>query len=68
LIALPGGAFGKIPPWRRRCGRTRGRSWLIAGAGSGQPEDQARSRTAGFDLHLTKPVDPDELQRRLAAP
>jgi two-component system CheB/CheR fusion protein len=30
--------------------------------GYGQPEDRARSREAGFDYHLTKPVDPDRLQ------
>lgn len=34
---------------------------LIALTGMGQPEDQERTRTAGFDQHLTKPVDPDEL-------
>jgi CheY-like chemotaxis protein len=35
---------------------------LIAMTGYGQPEDRARSREAGFDYHLTKPVDPDRLQ------
>ncbi|HYC36958.1 MAG TPA: chemotaxis protein CheB [Usitatibacter sp.] len=36
---------------------------LIAMSGYGQPEDLKRSDEAGFDRHLTKPVDP----RRLAA-
>jgi CheY-like chemotaxis protein len=30
-------------------------------------EDRARARAAGFDDHATKPVDPDELVRRVAA-
>jgi CheY-like chemotaxis protein len=34
---------------------------LIAATGWGQSEDRRRSHGAGFDLHLTKPVDPDEL-------
>jgi PAS domain S-box-containing protein len=41
---------------------------LIAVSGYGQDEDRRRSREAGFDLHLTKPVDPAELQRLLAVP
>ncbi len=39
---------------------------LIAVSGYGQDEDRRRSEEAGFDLHLTKPVDPSELQRLLA--
>lgn len=34
---------------------------LIAVTGWGQDEDRARSRVAGFDLHLVKPVDPQRL-------
>jgi CheY-like chemotaxis protein len=30
---------------------------LIALSGFGQPEDQQRSAEAGFETHLTKPVD-----------
>jgi len=37
---------------------------LVALTGYGQPEDQARSMEAGFDMHLVKPVDE---QRLLAA-
>jgi CheY-like chemotaxis protein len=40
---------------------------LVALTGWGQEEDRRRSREAGFDRHLTKPVDPGELQRVLAA-
>jgi CheY-like chemotaxis protein len=38
---------------------------LIAISGYGQQEDQRRAREAGFDLHLTKPVEFAELQRLL---
>jgi signal transduction histidine kinase/ActR/RegA family two-component response regulator len=38
---------------------------LIAISGYGQEEDQLRAREAGFDLHLTKPVEFAELRRLL---
>ncbi|MGK3987516.1 ATP-binding protein [Sorangium sp. So ce136] len=41
--------------------------YLVALSGYGGPEDQARSRRAGFDQHLTKPVDVATLQQVLAA-
>ena len=34
---------------------------LVALSGYGQPQDRARSREAGFDEHLVKPVDPATL-------
>lgn len=40
---------------------------LIALTGYGQEEDRRRSKEAGFDYHLTKPVDPDALRRLLDA-
>ena len=40
---------------------------LIALSGYGQEEDRRQSRQAGFDLHLTKPVDPAVLKRLLEA-
>jgi PAS domain S-box-containing protein len=39
---------------------------LIALTGWGQEEDRRRSKEAGFDHHLTKPVDFDALQELLA--
>jgi len=39
---------------------------LAAVTGYGQPEDRERALAAGFDEHLVKPVDPDQLQRVLA--
>ena len=44
-----------------------GRAVLVAITGWGQDEDRRRAREAGFDHHLTKPVDPAELQKLLAA-
>jgi CheY-like chemotaxis protein len=38
---------------------------LIALTGYGQSYDRTRAQEAGFDLHLTKPVDPRELRRVL---
>jgi PAS domain S-box-containing protein len=40
---------------------------LIALTGWGQDEDRRRTRTAGFDHHLTKPADLDTLQTLLAS-
>jgi PAS domain S-box-containing protein len=39
---------------------------LIAVSGYGHEEDQRRSRAAGFEVHLTKPLDIEELRRLLA--
>ncbi len=38
---------------------------LLAMTGYGQPEDRVRAEEAGFDLHLVKPVSPDDLLVRL---
>jgi CheY-like chemotaxis protein len=38
---------------------------LVALTGWGQPEDRDRSREAGFDHHLLKPVELDVLQELL---
>jgi len=43
------------------------RMLLIALSGYGQEENRRLSREAGFNLHLTKPVDPDELHRVLCS-
>lgn len=39
---------------------------LVALTGYGQEEDRRKALSAGFDVHLTKPVNPDQLQRILA--
>jgi len=51
--------------------RMRARPWgqsvmLCAQTGWGQEDDKRRARNAGFDRHLVKPVDPEELARILA--
>jgi CheY-like chemotaxis protein len=53
------------------CRRIRSEPWgrdmvLIALTGWGHEEDKRRAREAGFDDHLTKPADLDELRRVLA--
>ncbi|HYX23421.1 MAG TPA: ATP-binding protein [Thermoanaerobaculia bacterium] len=40
---------------------------LVAITGWGQEGDKRRAREAGFDHHLTKPVDPADLQKLLAS-
>jgi PAS domain S-box-containing protein len=51
--------------------RLRREAWgrhavLIALTGWGQEQDKLAARAAGFDDHLTKPVDPEEVGRVLA--
>jgi CheY-like chemotaxis protein len=38
----------------------------IAVTGSAEDDERVRSRRAGFELCLTKPIDPDELVRAIA--
>ena len=45
-------------PWGRH-------ALLVALTGWGQEEDRRRSREAGFDHHLVKPVDPAALEQLL---
>jgi CheY-like chemotaxis protein len=51
--------------------RIRGEAWgddvtLIAVTGWGRESDKRAAYAAGFDHHLTKPVDPEQLERLLA--
>jgi CheY-like chemotaxis protein len=39
---------------------------IVAVTGYGQEEDRRRTREAGFDHHLVKPVDPDQLRKLIA--
>lgn len=48
--------------------RMRATEWgegvlLIALTGWGQKEDIARAESAGFDVHMTKPADPERIER-----
>ena len=38
---------------------------LVAMSGFGPPEDRARALRAGFDLHLVKPVEAEDLRKLL---
>jgi len=40
---------------------------IVAVTGWGQPEDRRRTREAGFDDHLVKPIEPAVLREHLAA-
>ncbi|WP_332878215.1 hybrid sensor histidine kinase/response regulator [Massilia sp. S19_KUP03_FR1] len=41
--------------------------FLVAATGWGQDADRERARLAGFDLHMTKPIDFGKLQEAIAA-
>ena len=50
--------------------RIRQENWgndvvLVAMTGWGQEEDKRRAIDAGFDHHMTKPIDPDRVERLL---
>jgi CheY-like chemotaxis protein len=60
-IALP--KLNGYEAARRIREQQRGRdTLLVALTGWGQDDDRRRSREAGFDQHMVKPVDPVELQ------
>jgi CheY-like chemotaxis protein len=53
-------------------GSVRRETWgehalLVAVTGWGQPNDKERARAAGFNHHLTKPVDLEHVEQMLAA-
>jgi len=54
------------------CRRIREKPWgkdvmLVALTGWGQEEDRHRSREAGFNTHMVKPVDHDVLMKLLGS-
>jgi CheY-like chemotaxis protein len=54
------------------CRRIREQPWgkdlvLMAVTGWGQEEDRHRSRAAGFNTHIVKPVDPEAVMKLLAS-
>jgi PAS domain S-box-containing protein len=63
-IGLPGlDGYGVARALRQTSTTAR----LIAVTGYGKEEDRRRSREAGFDHHLVKPANPQELQRLLVS-
>ena len=66
-IGLPGlDGFQVAGELRRR--QSTASALIVALTGYGQEDDQRRSREAGFDHHLIKPVDPQVIYDLLAAP
>jgi CheY-like chemotaxis protein len=65
-IGLPGDLDGYEVA--RALRRTPGleTAFLVAVTGFGSAEDKLKAEQAGFDTHLTKPVDPGELERIIA--
>ncbi|HET9227227.1 MAG TPA: CheR family methyltransferase, partial [Thermoanaerobaculia bacterium] len=64
-IGLPNGVDGYEVARRMRQDPDLRAATLVALTGYGQVEDQRRAREAGFDVHLTKPADPERLKRLL---
>jgi CheY-like chemotaxis protein len=68
-IGLPGLDGLEVARRLRRMGPRQATTLLVAITGYGTPQDHARSREAGFDLHLVKPVNGvdllDQVQRLL---
>jgi two-component system CheB/CheR fusion protein len=65
-ISLPGMDGFELAREMRRLPEGQ-RILLVALTGHRLEEDRAQATEAGFDHHLVKPVDPDVLQRLLAA-
>jgi signal transduction histidine kinase/ActR/RegA family two-component response regulator len=63
-LGLPGMTGYEVATALRKDPATRSAK-LIAVTGYGREEDRRRSKEAGFDLHLTKPVDPAQLKALL---
>ncbi|HYG63443.1 MAG TPA: ATP-binding protein [Thermoanaerobaculia bacterium] len=66
-IGMPGMNGYDVARRLREWDATRS-SLLVAMTGWGQDEDRRRSKEAGFDHHLVKPLDPKSLEGLLATP
>jgi two-component system CheB/CheR fusion protein len=67
-IGLPGKMDGYEVARALRAHPATSSARIIAMSGYGTAEDQRQAFDAGFDRHLTKPVDPDVLHALLAPP
>ena len=63
-IGMPGMNGFEVAQRLREVGRVP-RLRIVAVTGWGKPEDRQRSREAGFDMHLIKPVELSEIQQAL---
>ncbi|HEY9422165.1 MAG TPA: PAS domain S-box protein [Thermoanaerobaculia bacterium] len=64
-LGLPGMSGFEVAPALRSMPGLRG-VMIVAVTGYGQEEDRRRTREAGFDRHLVKPVDPELLRKLIA--
>lgn len=65
-IGLPGDLDGYDVARTLRKSTRQKTIYLAALTGFGQTEDKDKARQAGFDTHLTKPVDPTALEQLIA--
>lgn len=63
-IGLPGVDGYALARMARQTPEARG-TRLVAVTGYGRAEDRQKALAAGFDVHMTKPVDPDRLSALL---
>jgi PAS domain S-box-containing protein len=63
-IGMPGMNGFEVAQRLRELGRVP-QLRIVAVTGWGKPEDRQRSREAGFDMHLIKPVELSEIQQAL---
>lgn len=66
-IGLPGGMDGYAVARALRENTALDGLLLIALTGYGREEDQAKAKEAGFDFHMTKPVDFNALEQAVAS-
>ncbi len=64
-IGLPGMDGYEVTAALREDAQTKD-AVIVAISGYGQDEDRLRSREAGFDHHLVKPIQPSDLQKILS--
>jgi CheY-like chemotaxis protein len=64
-VGLPGSLDGYAVAGQIRRDGAYGSPYLVALTGYGREEDKLRALESGFDLHLTKPIDPSALERVL---
>jgi CheY-like chemotaxis protein len=65
-ITLNGGIDGNEVAREIRSSPELGSVLLVALSGHGRVEDKERSKRAGFDIHLVKPIEHDKLLRLIA--
>ena len=65
-IGLPGDMDGYAVARALRADPATRAARLVALTGYGQEDDKLHARAAGFDEHLTKPMDPEVLDRVIA--